>query len=229
MRIFFFMLLCLGFLSGCSGHLENLLNENIAEERQFVLYGEDEVVQSTLMCGRREKEYKLNGYATELIEFGVLTIIYTDMDSLKFENAEYKLYIGMEKYEGMLEKNPFDNTLVADIKKIIDKNSNVLLEVYLDNEKFSSMKLNIIDEEWKINYTDCIEVLIDNYTKELKSMISNKTFLGEVYIKIINDYDEYMSDFYYYISVLGRSGQKISVLINPKNGEILASNSNITV
>ena len=43
----------------------------------------------------------------------------------------------------------------------------------------------------------------------------------------MDDYDRVASDYYYYVSVVGRKGSSINMIISPITGEILASNLNI--
>ena len=62
---------------------------------------------------------------------------------------------------------------------------------------------------------------------ELKKFIVDGVFEGECYIKIIDDWDEFGSEYYYYVSVIGRRGSSISVVISPKSCEFLASNCNV--
>ena len=225
MKIVFFLIIGCCVLSGCSNSLEKQIWNNIAEIREFVVYGKDEGVSVSLICGRRESEYKMNGYATDLIPFGVLTITYDNIDALDISEAKYTLYVGTEKFVGDLVQNPFDQTLVADIGTIVNKDANISVDIWVENKK-TSLKLKNIDEDWGITSSECIDILIEHYKNQLKSFV-NDEFMAEVYIKIMNDYDMYGSDFYYYVSVIGRSGSSLSMIISPKTGDILASNSNI--
>ena len=214
------------FFSGCDGKIEKMIWDNIAEVREFALYGVEDNISITLMCGQRESEYKMDGYATSLIPFGVITITLADGEDIEVQSSSFVLFVGTEKFEGDLIKNPFDGTLVADIGKEIDRYQNISIDVYINDEK-ESLKLKNVDEDWKINVRDCIDILLNNFDREIKGFVNDDTFEGEVYIKIIDDYDKFMSKFYYYVSVVDRRGSSISMLISPLNGEILASNSNI--
>ena len=221
--VFFMLILGTFFLGGCQSSLENKIWDNIAEVRQFMLLGQDEGISATLTCGMREIDYKINGYATEVIEFGVITICLDDIDNIVYDKAEFVMFVGTKKYDGTLQLNPFDNTLVADIKEIVGKTQNITLEIYLDDERSYVLKLKPIDNEWAITYDDCVKIFINKYKAELKSLISNGELEGEVYIKILNDYDGYANDFYYYVSLVGRKGEKISIIVCPDTGNILAS------
>lgn len=198
---------------------------NIAEFREFAFYGKDEQISASLMCGVREREYKINGYATDLVEFGVLTVTIND-DSLERDDAKYVLFVGTKKFVGILQTNPYDGTLVADIKQIIDKNSNVSCVIEL-GEKDLSLKLSDVGKDWVIKSNDCLRFLARGYGEKLKTFIEKGEFKGEVYIKIMNDENDLVADFYYLISVYGRNGRSINIILSPTTGVVLASNSKI--
>lgn len=200
--------------------------DNIAEIREFVLYGTEQELSVTLMCGKRESEYKIDGFASELIPFGVITITLSEDYMGDVDTSSFVLFVGTQKFEGELQKNPFDGTFVADIGKIIDRSQNVSIDVYLNGEK-ESIKLKDIGEEWSVCVQDCVDILLDNFADEITGFVYDGEFQGEVYLKIIDDYDRFKSTFYYYVFVVDRAGSSISMLISPINGEILASNSNI--
>lgn len=228
MKFIFFMLI-LGslFVGGCQSSIEKKIWENVAEIRQFVVCGESEECFATLMCGLREVDYKIDGYANDLIDFGVITIVFNE-DGLKSQQAEFVLFVGTKKYSGELVKNPFDNTLVADIKEIVDQSQNISLEIYIDDTKISSLKLRNVGSEWQIKYEDCVDILLNNYKAQVKSFVNNGKFEGEVYLKIMNAYELSVKDFYYYVSIVGRTGGSISMIVCPETGNVLASNCTIT-
>ena len=63
----------------------------------------------------------------------------------------------MEKFiRAKLEQNPFDNTLVADIGKIIDKSSNVVAKVIIGNYS-QEVRLSLQNSDFKVDYMEAIE------------------------------------------------------------------------
>lgn len=224
MKFIFFAIIILCCITGCSTKLEKLITDNISEIREYVLFAKNEDVSVSFMCGERESDYKMNGVTSELIPFGVITVTNIS-ETFQSSDISYVLYVGTQKYEGLLEKNPFDGTLVSDIKENVDKSNNI--SITLSNGKdTTSLKLKNV-EYFKINTSDCVDILLTKYKEELNKFVVDNNFQGEVYIKIIDDYDAYTSMFYYYVSVVGVDGNYINLLISPSNGEILASNINI--
>ena len=83
------------FFIGCTDKkLNSYLENNIAEIREFVVFGQNDNLSASLMCGKREIDYKMDGYATSLIEFGVITIIFKNQDKNQLKNAR-NFTIGM--------------------------------------------------------------------------------------------------------------------------------------
>ena len=152
-RLFFLFFVSIIFFSGCENKFNHYIRDNISEVREFVLYGKNEVLSATFSCGEREIEYKMDGVATDLIPFGILTITLVDDTHVLEYDFSYVLFVGMERYEGALTRNPYDNTLVVDIGKKIDKSHNVCVEIYYNNEK-QSLKLKTIDDGWMIDSDD---------------------------------------------------------------------------
>ena len=211
-------------LGGCGSSLNQMVRNNIAELREFVVYGKEEDISVSLMCGYREVNYKINGYATELIEFGVITI--NILGNADKEDGKYILFVGTQKYDGDLVINPIDGSLVADIGKIVDKDANMSIQVKLQEEEYD-LKLNSVNSNWVVDEQECIKILLKKYKSDLKRFVNNGVFEGEVYIKIMNDEQALIADFYYLISVYGRSGKSINVMVSPNTGEILASKTNV--
>lgn len=226
MKIFFVLILGLFALTSCTNKYENLLRYNTAEVREFVFEGETADVKANLICGKREKEYKVNGYATELIEFGVLTFEVNNIDEYDETIAKYVLLVGTDRYDGDLQKNPFDSSLVVDIKKIIDKNLPVKAIITI-GEFSREIELKYLCQDWKVTSDDVYSIVASKYKDEIMKLNDNNIFNGEIYIKILNDKDIYKGDYYWYVNLISRNGGSLSMIISPFTKEILAVNNTI--
>lgn len=222
MKLFFLFLCNILIFTGCNNKYENSLKGNIAEIREFLMEGKSEEVTTSLICGKREKDYVINGYATSPIEFGVLTFKLDNIKDFDVSLANFILLVGTIRYDGVLGQNPFDQTLVADIGKIVDKKENIVAKLII-GEYSKEIKLNLINKDWKVDSNRVIEIVANNYKKDLDNYFKNNIFCGEVYIKILNDADIYKGDYYWYVSIISKKGDNISLIISPYTGEILAS------
>jgi len=225
MKFFLVLMFFSVIFSGCSNKYETYLCENISEVREFMLEGKSDNISVNFIGGKRETDYVINGYSTDLIDFGVLTFVLDDVDNYDVSLANYVLIVGSVRYDGELQQNPFDGTLVVDIGKIIDYNQNVYAKLIIGDYS-KEVKLQLVNKDFKINHNDVIKLVVSEYKTELSKIIEDGNFLGEVYIKIINDADENVGDYYWYINIVSRDKGNLSMLISPYTKEILAVNNN---
>ena len=224
MKIIFLLIAVSMVFSSCSKN--NYLEDNIAEIRECLYEGKNEDVSVNFVCGKREKDYVLNGFATELIEFGVLTFDIKDKEKYATQTGKYVLTVGTTRYDGDLQKNPFDGTFVADIKKVIKDTQSIRAKIIM-GDLVKEIKLHRIDSDWQVSSGDVIKIINKNFKQDINSLVVDGVFKGEVYIKILNDADMYVGDYYWYVSVISRSGGKLNAIISHKTGEILSHNNTL--
>lgn len=224
MKLFFLLLITMCLCSGCGNKYEKYLKNNTAEIRNYLFVGSDDNIDVSLISGKREKTYIVNGYATELVDFGVLTFLPKKNLELDYTIANYVLFVGTNKFGGALQKNPFDGSLVVDIKTNISPTANVSAKINI-GEFSREIKLNCVNANWNIQSNDVYDILSKKFKSEIGECVVDKSFAGEVYIKILNDADENVSDYYWYVCILTRTGGRLSLIISPETGETLAINN----
>lgn len=220
----FFLLCAIILFSSCQSKYENLLKSNTSEVRQYLYEGKSENVSASLIVGMREKNYIVNGYSSELVEFGVLSFDVKESETIDVNSSNYILFVGTEKFEGDLQENPFDHTLVADIHKIIDTNKKVIARIVSGGYE-KDIVLSHINKDWTIDTEDVYSLVAKKLKNEISSFINKNNFEGEVYIKIINDADINVGDYYWFVSIIGRKGNRLSAIISTNQNEILAVNN----
>lgn len=206
-------------LAGCSRLLKGA-RQNIAEVRQNIYIGENENVVASFMAGQREEEYVINGVSTPLTPFGVIAVTLQNTNIGYVKSGTYSLSNDSKAFSGSLVLNPFDNTYVADIGKIIDSNSPITLDITVGSFT-TSVTLEKINSQWKVDHNKALEIS----TKALKTQLkgwSKKGFDGEVYIKIIHDSKISSTDYFWYVCFVNTSGTSHSVIIDPYTCDILA-------
>ena len=217
--LFICLLFCTIFISGCDQNYKYIKN-NLAEVRHNIFVGESDNFKVTFMSGKREKDYSINGYNTDLIDFGVITITIKD-PSLNTTNSNIAITINTLRYEEELEKNPFDGTLVADIKVLIDNSVDTISVKICIDKLNEDITLNNICSNWKVNHLDALKIAYTQLSKDLQPHISTQ-FLGEIYIKIIEDTLSNNGNYLWYVNFVTRTGNQYSVIIDPISKEILA-------
>lgn len=219
-KLFVLSLICLScfVFIGCNKYL-NVTKNSLSEIRHNIFTGSSDNFDITFMSGKREKNYVINGYNTELIDFGVLTVTLKN-PNLNYTNSSFALTINTLRYENILERNPFDDTLVADIGVLVNSDvTTINLRLIVDNVSEDIILTNI-SCDWKVDYNSALKIATKQLSEELKPYITNE-FLGETYIKIIPDTIN-NKDYLWYVHFVSRDGHKHSVLINPTTKEILA-------
>lgn len=217
--VFFLIVINSFLLAGCNKFYK-LTKSNIAEIRHNVFVGSSDNFDITFMSGKREKDYVINGYNTDLIDFGIITITIKD-NNLNISDPTFALTIDTLRYEEVLEKNPFDGTYVADIGVVVDNSlSSMTIKVFM-GEIVEELTLNNLSYNWEISSYDALKLACKTLKSELKPLISNE-FLGEVYIKIIKDTIVNDGSYYWYVNFVSRNGIYHSIIINPLTSEILA-------
>lgn len=212
-------IVCVFILCGCGySRIYDMTHSNIAECRQVMYVGKTNNLSVNLISGTREQNYVVNGYCTDSIAFGVLTFkLLTDIN---IDTANYVLTIGTTRYDGILERNPYDNTYMCDVKTLINTNDVITAKI-IAGEFVESVELNNITADWNVNSDNALKLAVSELTKELKTFIENDEFKAECYIKIVND-DEVNEMYYWYVSFVGRNGKTYAVIIDPISNEILA-------
>ena len=208
-------------LTSCGNKNIEIFKNNISEARYNFFKGETSGYEVTLTCGVRESNFKLNGYHTENVEFGVLTIV-LPKDVEYTDNATYKIDYGNKTISGNLEQNPFDSSLMADVGFIIENVDNIKVTFKMGN---ITKYINLYDvtSNFNYNYETALELFVNENYKELKEFIGGNELKAEVYVKIMYD-NQIDSNYYFLIRVIGRQGKVVSGIVNPVSGEILAVN-----
>ncbi|MBR2468261.1 MAG: hypothetical protein IKB42_04395 [Clostridia bacterium] len=207
-------------LGGCgSNRLYDMVLNNIAEVRVALWEGETQDMQVSFISGYREKDYVVNGYCTEPIEFGVLTFD-IDEDIVLGDVVNYVISIGTVRYDGVLEHNPYNDTYVCDILRFVNS-TDVIVAKIIAGEFVDSVELSSVNLDWSMDYREALRLAVNEMREEIGVMVENDIFLGECYIKILNDEDVDNSH-YWYINFVSRKGQNYAVIIDPNSSEIMA-------
>lgn len=209
-------------LVGCAGtnKLYDFAKANIAEVRENMYVGESDNLKVSLISGLREKDYVVNGLATSVVEFGVLTFVFKTEVALP-ETVNYVLTVGTTRYDGILEQNPYDGSFVCDVKTIINSNEVISAKI-IAGEFVESVEVTSVTSNWNVNATNALKLACVELKNELAGFIENDEFYAECYIKIINDPDVDKNNYFWYVNFVGRNEKTFAVVIDPVSNEIMA-------
>ena len=219
--IFIICMMCT-LIAGCGRDNKfELFVDNISEARYNYYFGEADGYIVSFTSGIREIDYKLDGYHTDNVEFGVITIELPE--DVECTDATFRLQYGSKVDSGVLEVNPFDNTLMADVGYIID-DVDIKITITM-NDIIKVISLRDVTDSFQYDYLSALQIFVDENSEDLEKFVDGG-LLAEVYIKIMHD-DTIDSGYYYLIRVIGRSGYMLSGIINPMTGDILAVTSSL--
>lgn len=209
--ILFCFLFGLIFFVGCSNSLEENVSQCVSEYRQNFFFGQGKFFSASFTDGKREKEYIANGVKTDLTDFGVVVVRVNSGDIGK----KYLLKINDESYEGELEVNPFDMTLVVDIQRRVNENDKIFLTI-----NGEEVELKNLSSSWEIDCNKALNIFVEHNREKLNEYSKKDKFVGEIFIKIVADKND-ISNIYYFVLCVNQDGNVIANLISVKTGEIV--------
>ena len=208
---------------GCKQSNYSLMQRNLSEYRKVLYVADTPNFYATFTTGKRENPYLLNGTSEKKVEYGVLTVKF---NKEIYTQPTYTLLIDTIQYSGKLEKNPFDNTYVADIGREVSDAADINLKVVVE-EINDNINMDNASVGWKINYKKALNIATEEFKDILPNYIVNNVLNAETYVKIVGSTDEELSNIYWYVSIICQNGDSFACIIDPNNGEILARKDNL--
>lgn len=201
--------------------LNALVKENLSEIRSELFVGESENYRSYIASGYREEPYACDGIKNKLVEFCVITL---RAKNGSIKSASYCLKVDDKEYVGQFEYDPYGSSLIVDTQKFVSSENVVSLSVTVNGE---SEQINLINKskDFALKTDDVVDIIVKNYEKELKELVSLGKLKGEIFLKIATDNDFTFDKNYYYICICDREGNCMDALIDVNEGSIVATKS----
>lgn len=225
MKKYFIIIACavivafmVALFSGCSS---SSAISNVSDDRYGVFDGECENFNATLIYGKRETPYKLDGIANELVDFAIISVNFPNKIA-ENEVVTYSLTAGDKKSSGNLERNPYTNEYMVDTKLALSGDETVNLVVQSDSCEETSLSLTNRSKTWEIDHEKALELGAKSLKEEINAFKKNGGY--EIQIKIATQQKTNFGTYYWNFYVISTSGKRHSVLISVSNGEILVKN-----
>ena len=207
------LMLSFCFFIGCGTNLNDKVVKNLSEIRYNAFQYVSSGFKISFMSGEREDPYEYDGISNKKVDFGIITAVFKDFKG--FNKIPFKIELNGDVKEGLLEKNPFNSSYMADIG--IKVKDDYKIKVSLNNGDF--VELVNISNSWAINYEKALEIGI-NYTKdEILKLKNNEA--AEFYLKIITDEEYLIDEFFWSFSFTDSNFKSTTVIIDVNSGEIL--------
>ena len=212
MLCFFLLFFCMFFV-GCHQDVLKQCQPKISDERQNYFEGESQNYYVSFSSGIRESPYILNGKSEQKVEFGVVTIKPKNFSG--DESITYNVCVNNDEYIGEFERSPYDDTYAGDINKKVD--DDCVLVIKINNGSGEEMAtMTNISKSFKINSQKALLIAINEVGDKFSSL-KQKDF--EIYIKIVADFTNKISEKYYLVMFLDVDGNSLNVIVNPTTCE----------
>lgn len=205
--------------SGCSFNETN----NISDIRYGIFDAECESYTVVFIYGLREKPYYPDGLANTNVEFGIISVVFTE-EIEEHETIYYSLKINDDVVSGTLEKSPYTEQYMADIGKICSNDDILSIQVYTNNS-INSENVILINKnkDWNLNHQDALNNglnALSNYISDIKK--AKLTY--EVHVKILNEQETNFGAYFWSVTIIASNGEKHNVVFDTNSTNILLKN-----
>lgn len=214
------LILCSFFLVGCN-KMYNLVKNNVSEMRINYYVGKSSNLYVSFITGFREQNYIIDGKNTTAVEFGVVSFKLLNDALITSEELTFELIVDGKKYDGSLQKNPYDNTFVADIQSQVKGVKNIIAKI-VDKQNVYDVSLQSVIKDWKVDHELALKIACKELKNELETYVINGIFRGEVYVRIINNANMTNDKYFWYVNFVAEDGKTTAVIIDPITKEVLA-------
>ncbi|MBQ7308496.1 MAG: hypothetical protein IJW82_08255 [Clostridia bacterium] len=190
--------------------------DSVSEIRMAEYEGFDQDFWVSFSCGYREDPYIIDGKKGDMIDYGVIKLVFFDFEN-NLNLSFFSLSINNDDYIVELEQNPFDNSLMADIKICVKEKSYVFANVkYGEVQKIIKMEEFISD--FKIDNMKALSIFINSNKEIINEAIQNNVLVGEFHISILEKVSFDKNIKYWYINFFNGK-QDYKMCIDPYNAE----------
>ena len=199
---------------------KKLAQNSVSEIRQNFFVAEDDLSNINISSGYRENPYSLDGVHNDVVPFGVV-VFRTSLANIA--EPSYNITIGESVYQGIFERNPYDNTFVADLETAIDDDSQIHATIYIEDDTYD-FTLQNLSSGWEIDCYEAFDIGLEALDECVQSLKKGNSFGGECYIKVISDPNNMLDIFYWYVAIVDKEGNTHAVVVDSSSGKILSQN-----
>ena len=206
------------FPFGCSMNLVSAVENNLSEIRKNVFEGKNDSLIVSFMSGVREEPYEYNGKSEENIDFGIFTVYFNEfVGSYK---VPFVATINDEKFEGMIEKHPFNESYMVDIGYVAPDDAEIIISI----NNGAGVVLENISSSWNVNWEQALELGKTYLNDELNEILSAGKFEAECYLKPVTDEEFISGQYFWAFSIINTNFQKYIVIFDVNSGDLLVKN-----
>jgi len=220
--VMFVLLMVVGVISsvvfvGCGGlGIKEIAKNSISELHLNYFSGGTQNFGVAMWSGLREEPYIEDGIKGDMVQFCVLSIV--PNAGFEINGAEFTVEVNKQTYSGVFERSPFDRSYASDLKISLNDTDEIFVYIILNGET-EIAKLECISSKFKITSTQAIDLAIQHFTELQDKKWDNGGIEGQC--RIIST-DRGLGIYFWYICFLDTDKNRVAVIIDPENGEIVA-------
>lgn len=207
-------------LYACGMDMSSYFKSNVSEVCESYYVGETNDYYVNLFSGEREKTYKLDGISTENVDYAILSVKCKSAQIDK--EVQYSIEIDDKTYDGVLNPNPYDNTLEADIERLVSGDAVVYAYIKV-GEDTQVANLKCVSKEFFVAANTALDIAIDEIINEKVEFDTSKKY--ECFVQVLNK-DDANKLYFWIVSVVSDDGEVFNVIIDTSTGKVLAKNCN---
>ncbi|MEG1499655.1 MAG: hypothetical protein RR400_01085 [Clostridia bacterium] len=213
-----FSLICLCGIGLSACGLFNPKLENFVSEICYNIFEcDNSFFNCNITSGVRENPFEYDGKSEAMVPFCVVNVIFKKTEYKPGNNVPFKIFLQSETIEGLLEKNPFGEGYLFDIKRSLQNDAAVKIEIA--ESSLEQFDMVCKSKDWKVDHAEAFKI----GSKLIKEKINeNAKNGGEIYLKIIYDSHRVLKNHFWQFSFLDGSKKFSSVVIDVMTGEMLA-------
>ena len=203
---------------GCGQTLSAAIEDNMSEIRRNVFEGQNDSLKVSFMSGEREDPYEYNGISEKNIDFGIFTVYFNEF--IGNYKVPFVATINEEKFEGMLEKNPYNESYMVDIEKSAADDAEIIISI----NNMPAVVLENISSTWQVDYNQALELGKTYLNDELNEIYSSGKFQAECYLKHITDEKFISGQYFWSFYVVDTKFVRHTVMFDVNSGDLLVKN-----
>jgi len=188
----------------------------ISELRDNVFIAQSARYSVSIITGKREDPFIMDGHAGGMRDFTVITV-----DPAAGENTyAYRVTINGKEYAGKLLAHPFAKTYSADIQAL-SLDTEIALTITTDGQS-ETLTAKSVKTEQMISCEKAVEIA----EKKLKNAIGGFRVNGvmncEIYVRLMSNPIDNSGGYYWYVAFIGEDKTIYAALIEPVSMQVVA-------
>ncbi len=208
---FLLVIALLPVLAACGGNYDYTVH--ISEAKSDIFRAETEEFTVTVSCVSREYPFGLDGIACPKSDIVEISLIPAEKLS---DEYTVELDMGTGKIGGeMSYRNAFaDYYLSESVDAFPDKTVSVTVSW---GEETREITATSVKNENTLSVEDALGCAIEAENERIERMTSGGSFCGEFHVRLLR-----RDKNYYYVGIIDRDGETLSLLLDSETGEVLA-------